>query len=150
MHFPGLSLSGSDSRVLHKGADSVGPAFCVLPRSEQLRWPGVWWVWSLWLIASPVPAAWFSGCITGTPQVDVAHPESKEVLVINEACLQFGRWCLSGAVIVPFWLCLWQGKAQSADGSLSSVLCSVSGSGGVLGYGFSLDSYPTVWFAISS
>ena len=37
MHFPGLSHSGSGSRVLHKGADSVRPAFCGLPRSEQLR-----------------------------------------------------------------------------------------------------------------
>ena len=36
VHFPGLSRSGSGSRVLHKGADSVGPAFCALPRSEQL------------------------------------------------------------------------------------------------------------------
>ena len=31
----------------------------------------------LQLIDSPVPAAWFSGCITGTPsQADVDHPES--------------------------------------------------------------------------
>ena len=37
MHFPGLSHSGSSSWVLHKGADSVGPAFCALSRSEQLR-----------------------------------------------------------------------------------------------------------------
>ena len=37
VHFPGLSHSGSGSWVLHKGADSVGPAFCALPRSEQLR-----------------------------------------------------------------------------------------------------------------
>ena len=36
MHFPGLSRSGFCSQVLHKGADSVGPAFCALPRSEQL------------------------------------------------------------------------------------------------------------------
>ena len=28
MHFPGLRHSGSGSRVLHKGTDSVGPAFC--------------------------------------------------------------------------------------------------------------------------
>ena len=35
MHFPGLSCSGSGSRVLHKGADSVGPGFCALPRSEH-------------------------------------------------------------------------------------------------------------------
>ena len=37
MHFPGLSHSGSGSRVLHKGADLVGPAFCALSRSEQFR-----------------------------------------------------------------------------------------------------------------
>ena len=43
MHSPGLSCSGSASRVLHKGADLVAPAFCAHPRSEQLRWPGAWW-----------------------------------------------------------------------------------------------------------
>ena len=37
VHFPGLSHSGSGSQVLHKGTDSVGPAFCALPRSQQLR-----------------------------------------------------------------------------------------------------------------
>ena len=31
MHFPGLSRSGSGSRVLLKGTDSVGRAFCALP-----------------------------------------------------------------------------------------------------------------------
>ena len=31
LHFPGLSRSGSSSPVLHKGADSVGPAFCAVP-----------------------------------------------------------------------------------------------------------------------
>ena len=42
--------------------------------------------------ASPVPAAQFSGCTPGAPsQADVDHPESQEVLVSNEACLQFGR-----------------------------------------------------------
>ena len=40
--FPGLSLSGSGSRVLRKGTHSVGHAFCVLPRSEHLRQPGAW------------------------------------------------------------------------------------------------------------
>ena len=35
VHFPGLSHSGS--RVLHKGTDLVGHAFCALPRPEQLR-----------------------------------------------------------------------------------------------------------------
>ena len=37
MHLPGLSRSGSGTWVVLKGADSVGPAFCALPRSEQLR-----------------------------------------------------------------------------------------------------------------
>ena len=37
MHFPGLSRSGSGTWVVLRGADSVGPAFCALPRSEQLR-----------------------------------------------------------------------------------------------------------------
>ena len=37
MHFPGLSRAGSVSWVLHKGSDLVGPAFCALPRSKQLR-----------------------------------------------------------------------------------------------------------------
>ena len=37
MSFPGLSHSGSGTRVLHKGADSVGPAFCARPRSQELR-----------------------------------------------------------------------------------------------------------------
>ena len=74
MHFPGLSSSGSGSWVLPKGADSVGPVFCALPRSEQLRRPGAWQVHSppgrgggLHLITSPVPAAQFSGCTAGAP-----------------------------------------------------------------------------------
>ena len=37
IHFPGLSFSGADSRVLLKGSDLIGPAFDALPRSEQLR-----------------------------------------------------------------------------------------------------------------
>ena len=37
IHFPGLRCSGSCSQILHKGTDLVGPAFCALPRSKQLR-----------------------------------------------------------------------------------------------------------------
>ena len=145
IHFPGLSHSGSGSQVLHKGADLVGPAFCALPRSKQLRWPGAWWAvapsWRLQLIASPIPAAPFSGCTVGAPSqvcrvsllgswslavtlpADVNHPESQEVLVSNEACLQFGIGCLSGAVIAPFWLwlpspaCIQWGMGWSAAAS---------------------------------
>ena len=32
----------SGSQVLHKGTDLAGPAFCALPRSDQLRRPGAW------------------------------------------------------------------------------------------------------------
>ena len=40
----------------------------------------------------PIPATRFSGCTTGAPsQADVNRPESQEVSVSNEACLQFGR-----------------------------------------------------------
>ena len=42
VHFPGLSHLGSCSWVLHKGTHLVGPVFCALPRSEQLRRPGAW------------------------------------------------------------------------------------------------------------
>ena len=41
-----LSHSCSSSQVLHKGTDSVGPAFCALPRPEQLWQPGAWRVHS--------------------------------------------------------------------------------------------------------
>ena len=37
MHFPDLSHSGSGTRVVLRGSDSVGSAFCALSRSEQLR-----------------------------------------------------------------------------------------------------------------
>ena len=37
MHLPGPSRSGSGTRVVLRGTGSVGPAFCALPRSEQLR-----------------------------------------------------------------------------------------------------------------
>ena len=37
LHLPGLSRSDSSTRVILRGADSVGPAFCALPRSKQLR-----------------------------------------------------------------------------------------------------------------
>ena len=46
VHFPGLSRSGSGPQVLHKGAESVGPAFCAFPMSEQLRHPRAWRVHS--------------------------------------------------------------------------------------------------------
>ena len=35
VHFPGLSRSSSGPRVLHKGTDSVEPAFCAIPGSSS-------------------------------------------------------------------------------------------------------------------
>ena len=37
MHLPVLSRSGSGTQVALGGADSVGPTFCALPRSKELR-----------------------------------------------------------------------------------------------------------------
>ena len=37
VYFPVLTCSGSGTQVVLRGTDSVGPAFCALPRSEQLR-----------------------------------------------------------------------------------------------------------------
>ena len=35
LHLPGLSSSGSGTRVVLRDADSVGPEFCALPRSSS-------------------------------------------------------------------------------------------------------------------
>lgn len=71
MPFLDLGYSGSDSRVLHKGTDLVGHAFCALPDLSssgdlvfgECTVPGGWCI----LITSPVPATWFLGCATRLP-----------------------------------------------------------------------------------
>ena len=91
MHFPGLSHSGSGPRVLHKGTDSVGPPFCALPRSEQLRRPGA--------------------CRVHTPQVGGASssPPQSQTLGFpgapQEHCLRCAVSLLRGADLWlwPFW-----------------------------------------------
>ena len=131
MCFPSLHCSGS--RLLCRELSEVGPELDALPRSKALSFSGtpqrrrLGWAcilcpsqvqaaqvtrastvalsWGLHLIASPVPAAQFSGCTMGTPSqvccvsllgswplaatlpVDVDHPESQEILVSNEASL---------------------------------------------------------------
>ena len=37
LHLPGLSCSGSGTQVVLRGTDLVGPTFCALPRSKQLK-----------------------------------------------------------------------------------------------------------------
>ena len=58
MHVPGLSCSDSGSRVLCKGTDSVGHAFCALPRSEQFRRSGSWVLHKGIDLIWPVCCAW--------------------------------------------------------------------------------------------
>ena len=70
VRLPGLSCSGSGSRVLHKGADSVGPASCARPRlsssgdqvlgEHTLPTCGV----SYHL---PHSSCWLPGCAAGAP-----------------------------------------------------------------------------------
>ena len=86
MHLPGPSRSGSGTRVVLRGAASVGPAFCALPRSEQRC------LVSANAATYRLPATRLSGCKTGAPsQAHVDSPDPQEVLVSKEACLQFYR-----------------------------------------------------------
>ena len=96
-HFPGLSCSGSESRVLHKDADSVEPAFCAIPQSDQLRRPDAWRVHTpqercilsppqsqplgFWAHPSPVCHVSLLGSwsLAATLPADVNSPESQEV-----------------------------------------------------------------------
>ena len=60
MHFPGLRRSGSGSRVLHKSAGSIGPAFCPSPtRAAQAArsLTGSFSLGAARLIPSVVPAS---------------------------------------------------------------------------------------------
>ena len=143
VHFPGLSRSGSGSRVLSKGADSVGPVPFPGPSSSGDHALGECTLlrWAVRLIASPVPATRFPWCTRVTPSqvcrmsllgsrslaatlpVDVNRPESQELLISNGACLQFARGYLSGAAIAPFWLwlCLPTPSPTPPTACLSSV-----------------------------
>ena len=77
MYFPGLSLSGSGSRVLYKGR--LGWACILCPPQIQAAQvtrclaSTVTPSCGLQLIASPVPATWFSGCTTGAPRCAMCH-----------------------------------------------------------------------------
>ena len=101
-----------------------------------------------------------SWSLAATLLVDVDHPESQEVLVSNEASLQFGRWCLSGAAIAPFWLslpspaCLWWGNGPVCSRLallFSPLFCERAWRCLRLGlFAFLRGSYPKVWVPISS
>ena len=50
MHLPGLSRSGSGTRIVLRGTDSVGPAFCALPKLQA--------AWVMKCLASAVTATY--------------------------------------------------------------------------------------------
>ena len=115
--FPGLHCSGS--RFLCWELSEAGPGLHALPRSKLLRFTYSGTPqrhrlsWTCVLCPSQVRATQETRCLasmvaatyclsrpchsvfwytTGAhSQADVDHPESQEVLVSNEACLQFGR-----------------------------------------------------------
>ena len=131
VHFPGLSHSGSSSGVLHKGTDSVGPAFwaCVLCPSQfwaaqatrclaSTYSPG-----AVHLITSPVPAARFPGCaaasqmclvsplgswsLAATLLMDVNYPGFQEDLVSDwEPARSWWGDAISRAEFASFLLAL--------------------------------------------
>ena len=120
VHLPGLRRSGSGSRVLHWGTDSVGPVVCALPRSEQLRRPGAWPAQSpqVRCVLSPPPSQPLSASqacrvsplgswsLAATLLADVNHPESQEDLVSNWEPARSLVADVSGAEIAPFLLAL--------------------------------------------
>ena len=94
LHLPGVSRSGSGTQVVLRGTDSVGPAFCALPRSEQLRQErqDIYLSFNDEVFGERSCCNLSPGCTTGAPsQADFDCPERQEVLVSKEACLQFCR-----------------------------------------------------------
>ena len=140
-HFPGLSRSGSGSRVLHKGTNCVWPAFCALRRSEQLRRPGAWRAHSpqVQCVLSPSRSQLlgFLGTLSQMCHVspleswslaasllaDVNCPGSLEGLVSNwrPACSLVGN-AVSGDKFAPFRLWLPPPPPPVGDGPVCSGL----------------------------
>ena len=137
MHFPGLRHSGSVSQVLHKGTDSVRPAFCALPRSEQLRRPGAWRAQS--------------------PQRSIVQNPKKSWLATKPACTSVYDASLGPRLPLPALAALaclspvGEGPVRSRLAQLSPLFCERGWWCFRLGLFLeSWDSYPTVWVAISS
>ena len=122
MPFPGLSSSG-DQVLGECSHPQVGSASYCLPHPSH----SFFWVYN-GRAFSDVPCVSSGELISGCdPPGDVNHPESQEVLVSNEVCLQFGIRCLSGAAIAPLLALAvsgggWAGL-QPANSAQSFVLC---------------------------
>ena len=130
--FPCLYCLGS--RLLCWELSEADPGLYALPKSKSLRFrysgspQRCRFGWACVLCPSQVRAAHVTRCLARavaetyhlprpcrsvfrvynwhTSQADVHHPEFQEILVSSEVCLQFGRQCLSGAIIAPFQLWL--------------------------------------------
>ena len=149
VHFPGLSCSGSGSPVLHKGIDSVGPVFCAVSRSEQLRRPSAWWAHSpqvcgasyhlsgpslsvSWLRSSALSQVCSvsplgSWSLAATLLADVNCPRSQEGSVNNwERVRSLVGDAFSGAEFAPFWLWLPPACLPASGGGLSGLLLASS------------------------
>ena len=134
MHFPGLSCSGSCSRVLRKCTDLAGRVFCALPRSKQLRRPGAWqahcprWCRSI-SVSQVCHESAVSGvlCVSSGELISGCNPpgrcqpsRSQEDMVSNwEPAHSLVEYAISGAEITPCLLalavthlplCFWWGK----------------------------------------
>ena len=116
MHFPGLSHSGSGSWVLHKGAVSVGPAFCVFPWSKQLRQPGAWQVHSSQATSAsyyvPGPSRSNSWAAAGVPisgvscvflEADLRLRPSRQMSTIQNPRLGIVQACANYASLFTVW-----------------------------------------------
>ena len=83
---------------------------------------------SLQLIASPIPAAWFSGCTTRAPsQVDDDCPEHQEVLAKKPDCSLVDNVSLGLLLLPSVSGCLSpeEDGLQLASSVQSFVLCKV-------------------------
>ena len=116
------------AQVALRGADSVGTAFCALPRTSS---SGVWRARSLQLIAFPVSSAQFSGWTAGAPcEADGDCPATPEVLAKKPACSLVGK--VSPGLRLPLSSPYGSGclspagdGLQPAISILSFVLCAV-------------------------
>ena len=143
LHFPGLSHSGS--LVLCKGTDPIGCIFCALPRSKQLRQPGVRQVhcprWAVRLNHLPISSRSLS--FPGAPQEH--HLRCAAVCLLWGADLRLRpSWPMS-AIQDPrkMWLATGNLLSLVEDAGLWGRECSIplpSGSGYC-----TCDSLPLVW-----
>ena len=100
-------------RFSTKGIDLAGPAFCALPRSEELRQPGAWRAHcprcAVGLITSLVPVARFTGCATRVPsQCAVCLLWGADIRLQSSwqmSTVQYPRkmWLATGSLFPVWW-----------------------------------------------